>query len=106
MKRVRFHPLADEELLSATDWYLVRSETAAAGFAREIEHAIQRIGATPERYPLTRFGEMVKRGQDEVESECRSWPSTMPFPFDFRPDPIPGSRVLQVRYSFACGCRG
>ena len=42
--------------MSATDWYLVRSASAAAGFVREIEHAIQRIGEAPERYPLTRFG--------------------------------------------------
>lgn len=56
MKRVRLHPLADDELLSTTDWYIARSATAAAGFVREIEHAMQRIGEAPERFPLTRFG--------------------------------------------------
>ena len=56
MKRVRLHPLADDELLSATSWYLTRSETAAAGFVREVEHAMRRIGESPERFPLTRFG--------------------------------------------------
>lgn len=56
MKRVRLHPLADEELLSATDWYLARSQTAAFGFVREIEHAMERIGDAPEMYPSTRFG--------------------------------------------------
>lgn len=56
MKRVRLHPLADEELLSATDWYLARSQTAALGFVREIEHAMERIADAPERYPSTRFG--------------------------------------------------
>ena len=54
--RVRFHPLADDELASAADWYLVRSATAAVGFVHAIEQAIQRIGEAPERYPRTRFG--------------------------------------------------
>lgn len=53
---VRFHPLADDEYLGAIGWYVDRSETAAAGFVREIEHAIQRIGEAPFRYPVTRFG--------------------------------------------------
>jgi plasmid stabilization system protein ParE len=53
---VRFHPLADEEFLSATDWYLAHSESAAAGFVREIEHAIQRVADAPERYPMTLSG--------------------------------------------------
>jgi toxin ParE1/3/4 len=56
MTNVRFHPLADEELSSATDWYLARSVSAAVGFAREIDHAIERIGEAPQRYPLTKFG--------------------------------------------------
>jgi plasmid stabilization system protein ParE len=53
---VRFHPLADDEYIEAIDWYLDRSETAAAGFVREIDHAILRIGEAPTRYPVTRFG--------------------------------------------------
>jgi len=56
MTAVSFHPAADEELLEATDWYVRRSATAAAGFVREIEHALARILEAPERYPLTRFG--------------------------------------------------
>ena len=56
MTSVKFHPLADEELVSAIDWHLARSGRAAAGFAREIDHAIQRIGESPARYPVTRFG--------------------------------------------------
>ncbi len=56
MARVRFHPLADDELLTATQWYVERSPTAAARFAREIDHAVERIAEGPERYPLTRFG--------------------------------------------------
>jgi plasmid stabilization system protein ParE len=56
MTSVRFHPAADEELLEATEWYLERSALAAAGFVREIEHALSRITEAPERYPLTRLG--------------------------------------------------
>lgn len=56
MATISFHPAADEELLEATEWYLRRSATAAAGFVRDIEHALARIAESPERYPLTRFG--------------------------------------------------
>jgi toxin ParE1/3/4 len=56
MAVVRFHPDADAELLEATEWYVNRSATAAAGFVHEIEHALVRIAEAPERYPLTRFG--------------------------------------------------
>lgn len=56
MTVVNFHPAADEELLEATTWYIERSPTAAAGFVREIEHALARIAEGPNRYPLTRFG--------------------------------------------------
>lgn len=50
MTRVRLHPLADAELLLATDWYLARSPTAAARFVREMERAMQRIAEAPNRY--------------------------------------------------------
>jgi plasmid stabilization system protein ParE len=56
MASVSFHPAADEELTEATEWYGARSQTAAVGFVREIEHALARIAESPERYPLTRFG--------------------------------------------------
>lgn len=56
MASLRFHPAAREELVAATDWYVERSGTAAAGFVREIERAISRIVEGPERYPLTRLG--------------------------------------------------
>ena len=56
MTGVSFHPDADQELAEATEWYLERSATAAAGFVREVEHAIGRIAEAPERFPLTRFG--------------------------------------------------
>ena len=57
MAIVEFHPAARTELLTATDWYLERSSTAAAAFVREIEHAVQRIAENPERYPRTRGGQ-------------------------------------------------
>jgi len=53
MRSVRLHPGADGELIAATAWYVERSATAAAAFVREVEHAIARIVAGPERYPLT-----------------------------------------------------
>jgi plasmid stabilization system protein ParE len=56
MADVRFHPTADDELLEATTWYVERSSTAAVGFVREIEHALERIAEAPERYPLTLHG--------------------------------------------------
>ena len=56
MANVRFHPAAYEELLEATGWYLERSTSAAAGFVREIDHAVERISEAPLRYPLTRLG--------------------------------------------------
>ncbi len=56
MRTVRLHPAADDELIAATAWYVDRSATAAAAFVREVEHAIARIIAGPERYPLTLRG--------------------------------------------------
>jgi plasmid stabilization system protein ParE len=55
MRIVSLHPAAEDELIEATEWYIARSATAAAGFVREIEHALARIAEAPERYPLTRF---------------------------------------------------
>jgi len=56
MKIVKFHPLAGDELASATEWYIARSHSAASRFVYEIEHAVLRISESPERYPVTRFG--------------------------------------------------
>ncbi len=53
MKRIRFHPEAEEELLEAQDWYKRRSEVASQAFALEIDHAIKRIIETPLRWPVT-----------------------------------------------------
>ena len=56
MANVEFHPAALTELLTATDWYVERSSTAAGEFVREVQHAAQRIAENPERYPRTRGG--------------------------------------------------
>jgi plasmid stabilization system protein ParE len=54
-RSVSFHRAARTELLSATDWYLERSHTAASEFGAEIDHALARIREAPERYPETRY---------------------------------------------------
>ena len=54
--KVSFHPAARRELLKYQRWYLERSESAAAGFEREIDHAISRIVKAPERYATTGRG--------------------------------------------------
>ena len=51
--KVSFHPAARRELRKYQKWYLDRSETAAAGYEREIDHAIMRISEAPERYAVT-----------------------------------------------------
>jgi plasmid stabilization system protein ParE len=43
MRAIRFHPVADQELAEAREWYEARSEVAAQAFALEIDHAIERI---------------------------------------------------------------
>ena len=54
--KIRFHPSARRELLKYNRWYFVRSPSAAAGFEREIDHAISRISETSERYARTSHG--------------------------------------------------
>jgi plasmid stabilization system protein ParE len=56
MTNVEFHPAARTEVTTATNWYLERSNSAAAEFVREIQHAVERIAESPERYPVTRKG--------------------------------------------------
>jgi toxin ParE1/3/4 len=51
--KISFHPTARRELRKYQRWYLDRSESAAAGFEHEIDHAISRILEAPHRYPLT-----------------------------------------------------
>jgi plasmid stabilization system protein ParE len=54
-KRAQRSPFSADSLCRP-NWYIGRSSTAAEGFVREIEHALERIAEAPERYPLTRFG--------------------------------------------------
>jgi toxin ParE1/3/4 len=37
-------------------WYRQRSESAEAGFLRELDHAIQQVADAPERWPRHLFG--------------------------------------------------
>jgi plasmid stabilization system protein ParE len=48
---LRFHPLAQSEIDSATRWYLRRSPDAAARFRDEIEFAATRILREPDLFP-------------------------------------------------------
>jgi plasmid stabilization system protein ParE len=57
MKRVEFHPLAQDEVTAAEAWYRERSEVAAQAFVLEINHAIEEISEAPERWPVGRRGE-------------------------------------------------
>src|SRR5882724_10233265 len=50
-KQIEFHPAARAELMSAVEWYVQRSEPAAANFATEIHHALAQITALPETWP-------------------------------------------------------
>ena len=54
--RVSFHPAAAAEVERAQTWYEERSVLAAAGFLQELTRAVQRIRATPERYPTAEHG--------------------------------------------------
>ena len=51
--KASFHPAARHELFKYQRWYLERSESAAAGFEHEIDHAVSRISEAPLRYPVT-----------------------------------------------------
>ena len=50
------HPAAVEEAEKATRWYRERSASAAAQFVEEINHAIDRILAAPQRWPAGPYG--------------------------------------------------
>lgn len=45
------HPSALAELKSAITWYLERNEAAAVKFTAEIDHAIELICSSPDRWP-------------------------------------------------------
>ncbi|MBS0171358.1 MAG: type II toxin-antitoxin system RelE/ParE family toxin [Nitrospira sp.] len=48
---VFFHPAAVEEAQAARAWYLERSISAADSFLAELDHAIEAIAQTPDRWP-------------------------------------------------------
>ena len=50
-KTVEFHEEASRESLAAFEWYLDRSELAAAEFAKELGRAVERIASAPQRWP-------------------------------------------------------
>lgn len=55
-KRIEFHEAASLELEAAFDWYLERSEPAAARFAAEIDEALASIAQAPQRWPQSNLG--------------------------------------------------
>ncbi len=50
-KPLRFHPQAEQEYLTALDWYRERSLIAAINFERAFDRAISRIREAPSRWP-------------------------------------------------------
>lgn len=57
MKRVEFHPEAEQEIIEAQRWYRERSEVASQAFALEVAKTIASIVEAPERWPATEGGE-------------------------------------------------
>lgn len=50
-KRLEIHPAALAELKSAVEWYLERSEPAAADFVAAVDRAIELVIESPKRWP-------------------------------------------------------
>lgn len=63
-KKVEFHEAASLELDAAFDWYLERTETAAAKFLSDLGSAFARIAEDPHRWPAGDHGtrKFVLRG--------------------------------------------
>ena len=53
---VEFHAAARSEFDEAFDWYAQRSHGAAIAFASEVEAAVEKISADPERFAKTYAG--------------------------------------------------
>jgi plasmid stabilization system protein ParE len=51
-KPIEIHPAALEELKSAVEWYLARSEPAAEEFVAEVDRAIALVIESPRRWPV------------------------------------------------------
>ena len=49
--RIRFLRLAEQDITTAIDWYRERSPIAAERFANDIDAAVGKIAADPERFP-------------------------------------------------------
>lgn len=49
---IRFLRLAESDITEAIDWYLERSRTAAERFADDVDAAVGKISANPERFPF------------------------------------------------------
>jgi len=50
-RQIGIDPDALAEAIAAAAWYRERSPAAGAAFQAELDHAIDRIAAAPERYP-------------------------------------------------------
>jgi toxin ParE1/3/4 len=55
-KEVEFHEEASLEYEAAFEWYLERSEAAAARFAGELSRAVAKIAEAPQRWPVGKTG--------------------------------------------------
>ncbi|MBQ11768.1 MAG: plasmid stabilization protein [Planctomyces sp.] len=53
---IDFHPSALRELREARRWYYDRNPLVAAGFAQQIQNAIERIADSPNLYPAGENG--------------------------------------------------
>jgi len=56
VKPLEIHPSALEELKSALRWYQERSQSAAVGFAAEVDRAMDMVLAAPQRWPIGEHG--------------------------------------------------
>jgi plasmid stabilization system protein ParE len=53
---LEIHPEALEEFKSAVMWYRERSEIAARNFVAELDHAVELVTESPERWPSGEHG--------------------------------------------------
>ena len=51
-RKIEFHPAALAEAEAARDWYAERSLPVARAFIAELSHAVDRVAAAPQRWPL------------------------------------------------------
>lgn len=53
---IEFHPAALEEAEVARDWYAERSLMASKAFVSELNHAVEQLAETPDRWPQYEAG--------------------------------------------------